>query len=1016
MNPMSQVVEFSGLKQEGLIVQKHELWNRVYTFQTDSSNDQHPGPFFFDWPWRRITPEQPFATLQHLYSELLLPWYTKYSNKNFPDEKDFCMSSTSEAGSRRRYLAWEALDEPFYVKQVSDMYGTLPQQLRALLRIDIYGNVISLDAINHSLCYFNMDHIFPNSRGGYTVQHNLMALSTASNTGKGPHIHNAIIKVLRNKDSSAVVKDLIVNVKTNVKDSKDSLVLMPLMQGIRVHHVNKMWRIACKAAGVKSSDDALPEQHLRDVIQVFRLILCCPWEWSEKRKSGKVQTVQQKLLQKNGGPAKHPLSHHQGSVKILHKVLNGMCSAIPWLPELLEYIFPSSGHPYLDSPLRTAALEDDEENSLKEEVASEADVEDAMEEAKEKQDNPEEVAKVEEEEEEDIGSDVASSSKIGSDTPDLDEDVACWSINGDGQDRSDDILQLDPRNEIKNTGDPTETQTQQFKLQPAAHQTQKYVTYLQLPHGTSGGSSEGGADKVPDVSSSHKKTSNANLIVVTPTAAATSQAVPSSCFPAVRHSGMPSEVPAAMSEFLSLPAGYRQLKTWWQPLRSSRTPTTPTKQPPKQLPRQLPLWSNNVHSEGMMMPPPGIQGSNRVHPEGMMMPPPGIQGSNRVHPEGMMMTPPGIQGSNRVHPEGMMMTPPGIQGSNRVHPEGMMMTPPGIQGSYRVHPEGMMMTPPGIQGSYRVHPEGMMMTPPGIQGSYRVHPEGMMMLPRGGSQRSGGFYVGDVTEPVSSSVAWRQSETIPDCTLALRHVQAAGAAAEPSNHLALRHVQAAGAAAEPSNHLALRHVQAAGAAAAPSNHLALRHVQAAGAAAPLAPLGLAPRRGTANVEGSTWSFAPGTAMPAPFTRYPADLVGRQVLHTSVGSTANYAAAGSTANYAAVGSTANYAAAGSTANYAAGVGAAASRDAAFAQMHNHVMHLTTRPAVSTMVHNHSVRQYIAAAPSSSGTASSSLLPSSSAVLQAQDSATKPSSSTYINDGSNVIAYKPSLLGRIFQRLF
>jgi hypothetical protein len=68
-------------------------------------------------------------------------------------------------------------------------------------------------AFNGALCFFNMDHIFPNSRGGYTVQYNLLALSKPSNASKGPHLHNAIIKVLKDKQSATVVRDLKVEVK-----------------------------------------------------------------------------------------------------------------------------------------------------------------------------------------------------------------------------------------------------------------------------------------------------------------------------------------------------------------------------------------------------------------------------------------------------------------------------------------------------------------------------------------------------------------------------------------------------------------------------------------------------------------------------------------------------------------------------------------------------------------------------------------------------------------------------------
>ena len=55
-----------------------------------------------------------------------------------------------------------------------------------------------------SLCYFNLDHIFPWSRGGRStcgkgpaLKCNLVAMSSISNTAKSNHLFNAIIRVKR---------------------------------------------------------------------------------------------------------------------------------------------------------------------------------------------------------------------------------------------------------------------------------------------------------------------------------------------------------------------------------------------------------------------------------------------------------------------------------------------------------------------------------------------------------------------------------------------------------------------------------------------------------------------------------------------------------------------------------------------------------------------------------------------------------------------------------------------------
>eukprot|EP00983_Pelagomonas_calceolata_P108456 1159460-Pelagomonas_calceolata.AAC.7 len=44
-------------------------------------------------------------------------------------------------------------------------------------RVDVYGNVVALDAVPGSPAAFSMDHIMPWSRGGLTKTENLMALS-----------------------------------------------------------------------------------------------------------------------------------------------------------------------------------------------------------------------------------------------------------------------------------------------------------------------------------------------------------------------------------------------------------------------------------------------------------------------------------------------------------------------------------------------------------------------------------------------------------------------------------------------------------------------------------------------------------------------------------------------------------------------------------------------------------------------------------------------------------------------
>lgn len=92
------------------------------------------------------------------------------------------------------------------------MYGEVPFQLQYLLRLDMFGNVVSKEAISGSLCFFNLDHLFPKSRGGYTVASNLVALSYVVNSRKGNAILNGIIRVMKDRESQTVERELLIMV------------------------------------------------------------------------------------------------------------------------------------------------------------------------------------------------------------------------------------------------------------------------------------------------------------------------------------------------------------------------------------------------------------------------------------------------------------------------------------------------------------------------------------------------------------------------------------------------------------------------------------------------------------------------------------------------------------------------------------------------------------------------------------------------------------------------------------
>ena len=59
--------------------------------------------------------------------------------------------------------------------------GAVRTDFDACCRCDAYGNVVALHAKGDAVCSFDVDHIFPWSRGGLSVPVNLMAVYWGAN-------------------------------------------------------------------------------------------------------------------------------------------------------------------------------------------------------------------------------------------------------------------------------------------------------------------------------------------------------------------------------------------------------------------------------------------------------------------------------------------------------------------------------------------------------------------------------------------------------------------------------------------------------------------------------------------------------------------------------------------------------------------------------------------------------------------------------------------------------------------
>ena len=80
---------------------------------------------------------------------------------------------------------WEAMDQsaiPQAWKKVAE--GSLPEKILDAFRVDLFGNVVSNKASAKAVCAFEVDHVFPWSRGGCSRQSNFAGLYWGANVLK----------------------------------------------------------------------------------------------------------------------------------------------------------------------------------------------------------------------------------------------------------------------------------------------------------------------------------------------------------------------------------------------------------------------------------------------------------------------------------------------------------------------------------------------------------------------------------------------------------------------------------------------------------------------------------------------------------------------------------------------------------------------------------------------------------------------------------------------------------------
>jgi len=131
---------------------------------------------------RRGKRQNEFLTLA-AFAQLKRRW-----EKDYPKKKHLYETKQHNVAqcSAKRQDCWDKL------RSIDDV--NIPASLRAKFKVDAYGNVIARDAKNMGLCGWDVDHIWPWSRGGRSVMSNFAAVQWACNRCvKNDSIHQTIL-------------------------------------------------------------------------------------------------------------------------------------------------------------------------------------------------------------------------------------------------------------------------------------------------------------------------------------------------------------------------------------------------------------------------------------------------------------------------------------------------------------------------------------------------------------------------------------------------------------------------------------------------------------------------------------------------------------------------------------------------------------------------------------------------------------------------------------------------------
>eukprot|EP00960_Hanusia_phi_P054756 762763-Hanusia_phi.AAC.4 len=93
---------------------------------------------------------------------------------------EFCWNATKldEKDQKAAHLPFH-----LYPQEILDGHW-IPREFCERFKVDMWNNIISRDSVRKSLCYFELDHLFPRSRGGKTLRENLTIIHWTANRKK----------------------------------------------------------------------------------------------------------------------------------------------------------------------------------------------------------------------------------------------------------------------------------------------------------------------------------------------------------------------------------------------------------------------------------------------------------------------------------------------------------------------------------------------------------------------------------------------------------------------------------------------------------------------------------------------------------------------------------------------------------------------------------------------------------------------------------------------------------------